>query len=502
MKALIFLLLAFTTAAFGQEQPKGLTPAEKLKWIRAHPPPSQRGRSEQPPPTRPTPPPPPTTQTPLPPEPRLAPPSQDNLPAQTRAPVPPPPRPYLDKLPRPTTMYVKPPSTTGKSASVFNSVGFNYLTCPRNPKCERIGFAEKNDPVKVMGTTCGDLTNPGIGFDCASAQGERYFQVEFTDDDGKTVLAYIQATYLTFEKPEDAKPAPTPPKEEVPKPEPPKPEPEPVIPVPDPKKELEGRLPECKDCEERTRALRRAQEEAAKKLKAIADAKAKEEGRRAKEAAKHPAPGSVPPGPVPDMGDVQKIRPMCQNILKEDGSLGPWGEILKDAKDNVGIDCFMNAVKWRPVCPKFDSFNADKKMQFLAFAFAVKGQHESWCEPKERVPGTVAEDRHDIPGTQKKVKFDKKTKKFYTVSLVQMYAVGLFALEESAHQRSDTRRGPFCETKDVYDIKFQMECSLAIMKRTMCDWGGNATSEDGYWQEELGSRGKISKMVSKYPGCK
>ncbi len=455
MKTLLLGLLLLSLQTLGQQRPaRPKTTAERLEEIRRNPPASQRYR--QPPPETP-----PTAARPTP------------TPSETLAPP-------QARLAEPKTMWVVPPSATGKSATVFNIVGFDYLTCKSDNRCKPIDWIDKHESVQVLRSVCGSFANPGTAYSCDGSGGARYFEVEVQDEDGKPVKGFIQATYLTLVNPN---PPATPPPRVTP--------PEPTRP---PVRPPEAGVPNCKDCGAKTEPLRPDAIAEARRLADEAAKKAREEREAAARAARaRPATaGSVGPGPVPDMGDNEKFNENCRRFIDEDGKLGEWGEIVRDAFSEVGAQCFMEQSKMASVCPKFSTFNPQKQMQFLNYALAAKAVTESSCEPAQRVSGITIRHRHGKSST--------------TETLV---AVGLFQLEESAHRREDMNRDErFCRTGDSnvsryrYDVTFQVECTLSTMKNWMCDRGRTLTANDGYWQELRGANRKISKLIKRFPGCK
>lgn len=185
--------------------------------------------------------------------------------------------------------------------------------------------------------------------------------------------------------------------------------------------------------------------------------------------------------PDPSEVSVYNLHPQnygtaraCGNFIGSDGALGPWGVELQAAIRRAGQDCFFNGVDFSNLCPSFSSFSETRKMQFIAFLFAIMAFYESSCIPTEYAEGK--NDRAD----------------------------GLLGLEYTFTQRQDARRDPvLCVTDretDTQNIRFQMECSAAIFRDGYCQTGEVPGVDHNYWQKLNGER-KITTTAREFPYC-
>ncbi len=164
----------------------------------------------------------------------------------------------------------------------------------------------------------------------------------------------------------------------------------------------------------------------------------------------------------------------CNNFVSNDG-LGNWGGHLQSAIGRVGASCFLNGgIDFTNLCPRYNSFNNARKMQYIAFLFASIAHYESSCRQSAQAQG------------------------------VNDTADGLLQLEYSQRQRRAAGRNPVhCATNrgvNTQGIGFQMECGASIFKDGYCGTGRVPGRSSWYWQKLNGNR-SITRMARRFPFC-
>lgn len=177
----------------------------------------------------------------------------------------------------------------------------------------------------------------------------------------------------------------------------------------------------------------------------------------------------------------------CYKFVNENGDLGDYGSRVLKALDAVDTSrkCFHgNGIRFgSQVCQNYPSFTAAQKRRFWVYVFQSMAFKESTC-------------RHWKKG-------DKGT------------SDGLFQMEYDNGLRGDNNRpAPFCkpyESHNTQELKFQFECTAAILKQINCSegkgWGplGQGGKGSVFWTNFRNAPGKvnsgISTLVARYPGC-
>jgi hypothetical protein len=175
------------------------------------------------------------------------------------------------------------------------------------------------------------------------------------------------------------------------------------------------------------------------------------------------------------MGNPEVFNPRCQNYISAEGEIGPWGQRVLNALDNVGADCFYEDINLKTLCPKYTSFSQAKRSQFWAYVYASITMAESSCNPYAEARG------------------------------VNDKATGLLAMERTARTRRSLGRDPiFCKTqKEVnpFDLTFQFECSAAILRDHSCGGNRPLMNSQSYWQRLRFNNPKIPYWIRNFPGC-
>lgn len=176
----------------------------------------------------------------------------------------------------------------------------------------------------------------------------------------------------------------------------------------------------------------------------------------------------------------RKASANCDSFIDSNGEFGAYGTRLIQAIRDVNRDCFYEKIDFSYLCPKYSTFNDQRKSQFLAFLFASMATFESSCYPTaQNSAGT-----NDV-------------------------ADGLFQLEYSQSARRAAGRHPtYCATQrsvDSQSLDFQMECSVSIFATTHCGTGRVPGKYSGdYWQKlrpgKSGDR-EITRLAKMFPHC-
>ncbi len=169
----------------------------------------------------------------------------------------------------------------------------------------------------------------------------------------------------------------------------------------------------------------------------------------------------------------------CSGFIQSNGEPGEWGVALLDAINKFGKECFYNKADFSLLCPKYKKFSETKKTQFLLTLFAALADDESTCRPKARAPAENG------------------------------IAIGLFQLEEDVADRKAADRDPLCfQNVKLTSNAFQMGCAVGTFATNYCDTRDSGATlcavagGCGYWQELKKTKGAVSKMAKKFPGCK
>ncbi|MCB0414800.1 MAG: hypothetical protein KDD50_10730 [Bdellovibrionales bacterium] len=175
------------------------------------------------------------------------------------------------------------------------------------------------------------------------------------------------------------------------------------------------------------------------------------------------------------------FSPKCLNYVDSHGKIGPWGKKVLDAfeladKDyKDGKSCFYDDLDVSYVCPKFKSFNENKKSIFWLYVYASMSQVESSCRVEAQAQGTNG------------------------------IADGLLQLEYSKSLRRNSGRDPIlCSTRqgvDTQSLDFQFNCSASIFRDIYCDRGRPIHYAEGYWLKLRGKNKLIHKLIKRFPGC-
>jgi hypothetical protein len=184
------------------------------------------------------------------------------------------------------------------------------------------------------------------------------------------------------------------------------------------------------------------------------------------------------------LGKGGTFGPLCQKFIREDRTLGVWGEEVKraiaavDRSTPATESCLLDLMDVKAVCPKFGSFGSDAKIQFWAYVFATLSFDESSCKEDE-----------------------------YNRGAPSCRAVGLFQLEEKASIRKKNGRHPvFCKAgnpfADVWSPKFQIECTVATLNQLHCeDRVRPLVSRGGYWEKLLRPDSRVARYIREFPEC-
>lgn len=195
----------------------------------------------------------------------------------------------------------------------------------------------------------------------------------------------------------------------------------------------------------------------------------------------------------------------CNQFLKDDGSIGPWGvniinTIAKLPPSELEQSFFSDSIPDMDfICPKFNQFSPALKLKFWVWTFSAISWQESSCNPKTSAQGTNAR------------------------------AVGLLQLEDTRGLRKS--RGPNCDVSSVTDVKNNLACGVDILHQQLLGakgtyFKGVGTGElfwkSSYWQhlrlkdssprkqqlltqkimgQEPSKKTNIKELVMRFPYC-
>jgi len=195
----------------------------------------------------------------------------------------------------------------------------------------------------------------------------------------------------------------------------------------------------------------------------------------------------------------------CNQFIKDDGSIGPWGNsvvstIVKLPSSELENSFFSNDIPDMDfICPKFKDFSQQLKLKFWVWTFSSISWQESGCNPNVTAVGTNAK------------------------------AVGLLQLEDTRTLRKS--RGENCDVPSVKDPKNNLACGVDILHQQLLGskgsyFGNSATGElfwkSSYWQhlrlkdksqrqqqlltqkvqsDDLGKKTNIKELVMRFPFC-
>lgn len=176
------------------------------------------------------------------------------------------------------------------------------------------------------------------------------------------------------------------------------------------------------------------------------------------------------------------FNPTCKNFIKDDGSIGPWGQkmlsAMKEVDKDYGSNCFNGGIKFGQRCPGFQKLNKAEQDHVWVWLWASVAQAESSCQPDAQAEGI----------------YNEKHKRFNT-------ADGLLQLEYSTETRnSNNRDRRYCPDRaDTQAINFQMRCAASIMSKSQC--GGYLKDKGSYWLKLGKEEGTIWDLLKKHPLC-
>lgn len=186
---------------------------------------------------------------------------------------------------------------------------------------------------------------------------------------------------------------------------------------------------------------------------------------------------------------------MCENFVKEDGSLGVWGDMIVNYIENTegASDIYLydevRGMTASPyTCPNWYNLNNQQRKRFWVWMFASIAQVESSCDPTKVNTGPVP-DATDRP-------------------------TGLFQLNQV--KRNRMWRGENCKFETGYTATIkpenQIKCSMDIMmeilkgRRGIYRGSGRIFPTNSYWEKlrpnHSQTGGPIGELVRNYPPCK
>lgn len=186
----------------------------------------------------------------------------------------------------------------------------------------------------------------------------------------------------------------------------------------------------------------------------------------------------------PGLTDIYVLfSPKCKNFIKDDGSIGPWGQewlkAMEDVDQKKGRSCFSDEIDFGQRCKGFQAFTEEQKQHVWVWLWASIAQAESSCKPDAQTQGIWNEryNRYNI-------------------------ADGLVQLEHWTETRNGNGRDKgFCpDNWNSQEVSFQANCSSSIMADTQC--GGYLKDENSYWQKIRLDGGEIWNLLKKHPLCK
>ena len=174
----------------------------------------------------------------------------------------------------------------------------------------------------------------------------------------------------------------------------------------------------------------------------------------------------------------------CTNFIKNDGSYGPWGDVVKTYVTDKSVSArFLgdNVAHITHACPKWSRLNKDQRTHFWVWSIAAIAWDESRCRANAR-----------------------------NSRASNGVAVGLLQMEETKSQRS--WRGPNCSVSSVAGATENLKCGLDIMAELLLGQrgeykgrgalmytGGRNTS---YWEKLRHSGGgTIGDRIKSHPLC-
>ncbi len=181
-------------------------------------------------------------------------------------------------------------------------------------------------------------------------------------------------------------------------------------------------------------------------------------------------------------GSRQSMR-NCDQFIKLDGSLGPFGRGTLQAIEAVdpGGRCFAGGQIPLAVCPRYGSFSPSQRLKFWVYAFAAIAHDESGCNPAATNP------TDGVGGSD-----------------------GMFQLEYAWWRRRDSdRNARFCPHRPTNsrNLTFQFQCTASILKDVHCASskrpGGRPLGRGmAFWTQLQGTSRVTSRMIAAYPGCR
>lgn len=210
------------------------------------------------------------------------------------------------------------------------------------------------------------------------------------------------------------------------------------------------------------------------------------------------------PPPPPPKADYPlpvnqyEFNKRCENFIKPDGSIGPWGTHIENyilESDQETKDLFFSQAMpgmdgSEPyTCRNWGNMTEEQKTHFWVWTFASIAQIESSCKKDAVNKSSAVPNQYDYPR-------------------------GLLQLNTLKKNRS--WRGANCkfssEIADVIKPENQIMCGLDIMRELLLGKKGEYKSNgkifptNSYWEKlrpnHSKTGGPIGKLVRKYPGCK
>ncbi|MCB0408207.1 MAG: hypothetical protein KDD34_08390 [Bdellovibrionales bacterium] len=192
-----------------------------------------------------------------------------------------------------------------------------------------------------------------------------------------------------------------------------------------------------------------------------------------------------PNGFVPLPGSAARS---CSQFVNSSGQLGDYGRRTLAAIQKIDPSglCFVGGgiPISTQVCPGYAGFNQATREKFWVYLFGSIAHDESTCNWR-------AQNMKDGDGGSD----------------------GLFQLEYANGKRgckipnrSACRPRPFCypdQAHNTKELKFQFECSAAILKQINCSGKKGRVVGNGavFWSKLRVSDGDISNMIKQFPGC-
>tara|TARA_R110000868_G_scaffold14661_4_gene67856 strand:- start:7231 stop:8022 length:792 start_codon:yes stop_codon:yes gene_type:complete len=188
------------------------------------------------------------------------------------------------------------------------------------------------------------------------------------------------------------------------------------------------------------------------------------------------------------------FNPACKSFIRDNGSYGPWGTIIKDyivAKGGASSRFFADSLPGMEsaprTCPNWGRLSENEKMKFWVWMMASIAQVESSCNNRSVNTGRVP-NPSDRPR-------------------------GLLQLNTLRSERQ--WRGPNCRfpsgAEATYNASNNLKCGMDIMDELLKGSSGEYRANgkifptNSYWEKlrpnHSSNGGPIGRLVRRYPPC-